>query len=63
MSGSLHFSRLAVTRALCPPPSMGEMLERDIVYMRGYVLRDGMLHINLMADGGVYSWEPSPGTE
>lgn len=58
MSGTISFSRLAVTKAFCPPPSMGESLERDTQYMRGYLLRDGHLNISLMADGGIYVWEP-----
>ena len=58
-SGSISFSQLAVTKAYCPPPSMGEMLERDTQYMRSYILRDGKLNISLMADGGIYVWEPA----
>jgi len=58
MSGTISFSRLAVTKAFCPPPSMGESLERATQYMRGYLLRDGHLNISLMADGGIYVWEP-----
>ncbi len=57
-SGTISFSQLAVTKAYCPPPSMGERLERDSQYMRGYLLKDGKLNISLMADGGIYVWEP-----
>jgi len=58
-SGQLTFSDLASTRAMCPPPSMGETLARDTQYMRSYLLRDDMLYIDLIADGGTYVWEPS----
>lgn len=59
-SGSLEFGMLAGTRALCPPPSLDERLLRDLAYVRGYLLRDGQLHMSLMADGGIYSWRPLP---
>jgi hypothetical protein len=57
-SGSIMFDSLAVTQALCPPPSMDEKIARDMGYVRGHLLRDGMLSLSLMADGGVYLWEP-----
>jgi heat shock protein HslJ len=58
-SGSLSFGMLAGTRALCPPPSLDEKLLRDLGYVRGYLLRDGELHMSLMADAGIYSWRPA----
>jgi heat shock protein HslJ len=63
-SGTFTFGPLATTKALCPPPSMDERIARDAQWVRGYLLRDGQLHLSLMADGGIYSWEPaSEGTE
>lgn len=59
VSGSLSFGLLAGTRALCPPPSLDEKLLRDLGYVRSYLLRDGQLHMSLMADAGVYSWRPA----
>jgi heat shock protein HslJ len=59
-SGSISFGTPAATMALCPPPSMGEALGRDIPNMRGFMLRDGRLFITLMADAGTYVWEPMP---
>ncbi len=58
VSGTLGFGRVAATRALCAPPSLDERLVRDLGYVRGYLLRDGMLHMSLMADAGIYSWRP-----
>ncbi|MCM5570091.1 META domain-containing protein [Burkholderiaceae bacterium FT117] len=58
LSGRLSFGPLAGTRALCPPPSMDEKLIMDLGYVRGYLLRDGYLHMSLMADAGIYSWRP-----
>lgn len=59
-SGSFTFGPLAMTRALCPPPSMDERIGRDAQYVRSFVLRNGRLYLSLMADGGIYAWEPSP---
>jgi heat shock protein HslJ len=58
-SGSLTFSPLATTKALCPPPSLGERVERDMSFVRSYMLRGGKLNLSLMADGGIYVWEPA----
>ncbi len=60
-SGSFGFGPLAVTRAFCPPPSLDGQIARDAEYVRSYVLRDGRLYLNLMADGGTYVWEPGGG--
>ena len=57
-NGSFRFGPLASTRARCPPPSLGEELGRQLGYVRGYLLRDGRLHLSLMADGGILVWEP-----
>jgi heat shock protein HslJ len=57
-SGSITIGPLAVTRALCPPPSMDERIARDMAFVRGYMLRDGLLSLSLMADAGIYLWEP-----
>ena len=59
-SGSLTFGPLAATRALCPPPPMGERLARDLGHVRSYLLKDGKLFLSLMADGGIYEWQPAP---
>ncbi len=60
-NGSFQFGPLAMTRALCPPPSMDEQIAAQSEYIRGYLLRDGRLHLSLMADGGIYAWEPIEG--
>jgi heat shock protein HslJ len=58
MSGQFTFGPLAVTRAMCPPPSMDQHIVSQAQYIRGYLLKDGKLHLSLMADGGIYTWEP-----
>lgn len=56
-SGSFTFGPMAMTRAYCGPTSMDARIARDAEYVRTYVLRDGRLHLNLMADAGNYVWE------
>lgn len=59
-AGGFEFGPLVVTRAACPPPSMDERIARDAQYVRSYVLENGRLYLSLMADGGIYAWEPAP---
>lgn len=56
--GQFGFETIAATAALCAPPNLDERIARDTRYVRSYTLRDGRLHLSLMADGGIYSWEP-----
>ncbi|QQS10995.1 MAG: META domain-containing protein [Rhodospirillales bacterium] len=57
-SGTLEFGAIAATRAMCPPPSLGDRLARDLAYVRSYRLKDGLLFMSLMADRGILEWEP-----
>lgn len=57
-SGGFTLGPLASTKALCPPPSMDGLILKDAGYIRSYVLKDGRLYLSLMADGGIYVWEP-----
>ena len=56
--GRFEFGPLAVTRALCPHPNLDERIAAHAEYVRSYLLEDGRLYLSLMADGGVYAWEP-----
>lgn len=56
-SGTFEFGPLAMTRALCAPPSMDEQIAAQSEYVRGYLLRDERLYLSLMADAGIYVWE------
>jgi len=60
-SGRFTFGPLATTRAKCPPPSLDEQIARQAEYIRSYLLKDGRLYLSLMADGGIYAWEPETG--
>jgi len=37
---------------------MDEQFAGQAEYIRSYLLRDGNLYLSLMADGGIYAWEP-----
>lgn len=57
-NGQFEFGPLAGTRALCPPPSMDEQITTQAGFVRSYLLKDGRLSLTLMADGGIFVWEP-----
>jgi len=49
---------MALTRAMCPPDSMHDQIVKHWGSIRSYVIRDGHLFLSLMADGGIYEYEP-----
>jgi putative lipoprotein len=58
-SGSqLQLGPLALTRATCPPGSLHDHMVKQWGYLRSYIIRDGHLFLALMADGGIYEFEP-----
>jgi len=57
----LEFGPLALTRAMCPPGSLHDHLVKQWPYVRSYVLQDGHLFLSLMADGGIFEFEPARG--
>ena len=56
----LEFGAMAMTRAQCPPESMHDQLVKHWPYVRSYLIKGGRLYLSLMADGGVYEFEPRP---
>jgi para-nitrobenzyl esterase len=58
-AGQLTLGPLALTRAMCPSGSLHDQIVRQWSYIRSYVLKDGHLFLALMADGGIYEFEPS----
>lgn len=57
---SLSLGPVALTRMACPPSSLQDRFVRDLDFVRSYVMRDGHLYLSLMADGGIYAFEPEP---
>jgi heat shock protein HslJ len=57
-AGQVEFGPLALTRAMCPAEALSERLPKDWQNLRSYALKDGHLFLALMADGGIYEYEP-----
>jgi uncharacterized lipoprotein YbaY len=54
----LQLGPLALTRAQCPAGSLHDHIVKQWSYIRSYVIKDGHLYLALMADGGIYEFEP-----
>ena len=54
----LEFGPLALTRAACPPEALNERMAKDWDFVRSYVIKDDHLFLSLMADSGIYEFEP-----
>ncbi len=59
-SSQIEFGPMALTRAQCPPGSLHDQIVKQWGNIRSYVIRDGRLFLALMADGGIYEFEPVP---
>jgi para-nitrobenzyl esterase len=59
----LQFGPLALTRAACPPGSLHDRIVKDWEFVRSYTLKNGHLFLALMADGGIYEFEPIGGSK
>lgn len=57
-SSQLEFDSLALTRAFCPSGSLQDQIAKQWQNVRSYTLKDGHLFLALMADGGIYEYEP-----
>ena len=56
--GQVELGPLALTRALCAPGSLHDQIVKQFGNIRSYVVKDGHLFLSLMADGGIYEFEP-----
>jgi len=54
----LEFGTMAVTGAMCLAPSLHDQIVKHWEFIRSYVIKDGHLFLSLMADGGIYEFEP-----
>jgi len=57
-TGQVDFGPVALTRAMCPPAALNDRIPKDWENLRSYTLKDGHLFLALMADGGIYEYEP-----
>jgi para-nitrobenzyl esterase len=54
----LEFGPLALTRAICPPGSLHDLIIKDWELAHFYIIKDGYLFISVAANGGIYEFEP-----
>ena len=54
----VEFGQLALTRAMCPPGSLHDHMVKNWQFIKSYVIKDGHLFLSLMADAGIYEFEP-----
>jgi heat shock protein HslJ len=54
----IQFGPLALTRATCPPGSLHDQIVKQWSNVRSFLLKDGHLFLSLMADSGIYEFEP-----
>jgi len=58
-TNQIVFGPLALTRAQCPAGSLHDHLVKQWGHVRSYIISDGHLFLALMADGGIYEFEPT----
>jgi hypothetical protein len=57
-SGGFEFRQLKVERSRCPSSDIEKLILSQAGYIRSWMLKDGRLFLSLMADGGIFAWEP-----
>jgi heat shock protein HslJ len=55
-AGSLTFTPLAMTRAMCPPGSLDARIARELGFVRRYLLEGDRLILGLAGDEGSQVW-------
>lgn len=55
----LTLAPFMLTRAMCPHAPLNNRIPKDWEHVRSYVVKDGHLYLNLMADGGTYEFTPA----
>lgn len=54
----LELGPMALTRAACRPGSLHDHIVKQLPFIRSHVIKDGRLFLSMMADGGIYEFEP-----
>ena len=57
-ANQLELGPLALTRAMCAQGSLHDRFVKHWSFVRSYVIRNGHLYLSLLADGGIYEFEP-----
>ena len=56
----LELGPLTLTRMKCAEGSLHDQIVKQWTSVRSFVIKDGHLFLALMADGGIYEFEPLP---
>lgn len=56
-SGQLTFGPIATTEMACPPGSLDQRVSTALAGVRSYLIEGGRLHLSLLADAGILTWE------
>lgn len=56
----LEFGPLRSSMAFCGEKSLYNRFSKEMPFVRSFVIKDGNLHLALMADGGIYQFSPLP---
>ena len=58
--GAIRFGALAITRAMCPPGSLGDRFAREVEHASRWAIQRGELRLELSGDAGVlrFAWQP-----
>lgn len=56
LSGKFEFDHFPERTKPCPKPGLEETMLRHTGKVRSFMLKQGRLHLSLVADGGVYVW-------
>lgn len=57
--GNLQISGLALTRMMCPPDRIGDLLSQHIQNVQSYRMVDGRLYLEMGSGGGQFIWKRS----
>ncbi len=58
VANQLEFGAMALTKVKCPPESLHDHFVSQWQNIRSYTINDGHLFLSLMADGGIFEFEP-----
>jgi len=61
-AGQLEFGPVMLTRAVCPPGSLYDRIEKQFPFIRSYFIKNGRLFLSLIQFGGILKAEPQPPT-
>jgi para-nitrobenzyl esterase len=58
--GAIRFGALAITRAMCPPGSLGDRFAREVEHAGRWAIQRGELRLELSGDAGVLRFARQP---